>query len=440
MKYDKFFEKAKEVGIDALELSITKSTKFSFSLFKNEIDSYSIADSFRLSARGIFDGKMGYASSEKIDSTTVDYIIEHIKENATLNTSDDKPFIFPGSSKYHKKNVYNKELDQTSANDKISLVKQLDARVKNLDSRIQEVETSYEEETEEYSLLNSYGLKLSSKQNYAVVYSSAVATDELGETKNGYEVKILTSLSDLNIEELANKVVKNTIDQFKSGPCKSGKYKCVFNPKSTSQLLSFFLQSISSEEVQKNTSLLKGKLNQEVCSKKLTITESPLKNNVFFRYFDDEGVATSNKTLIKNGVLQTYLYNLTTANKDGVETTGNGYKNGSGIGIRAVNVQIKPSKVTEEELLKKVKDGIYITGISGLHSGMNSQSGNFSLISQGFMIRDGKLEEPISLITVAGNLFEVFNNVACVANNLELQTNSYEVPSIFVRSIQVSGK
>ena len=106
MKYDKFFEKAKEVGIDALELSITKSTKFSFSLFKNEIDSYSIADSFRLSARGIFDGKMGYASSEKIDSTTVDYIIEHIKENATLNTSDDKPFIFPGSSKYHKKNVF----------------------------------------------------------------------------------------------------------------------------------------------------------------------------------------------------------------------------------------------------------------------------------------------------------------------------------------------
>jgi PmbA protein len=71
---------------------------------------------------------------------------------------------------------------------------------------------------------------------------------------------------------------------------------------------------------------------------------------------------------------------------------------------------------------------------------MNAQSGNFSLIAQGFMIRDGKLQEPVSLITVAGNLFDVFNNIALVANNCELQTNSYSVPSIYVKSIQVSGK
>lgn len=440
IKYEKFFDKAKEVGIEALELSITKSEKFSFSLFKNEIDSYSVSSSYRLSARGIYNGKLGYASSEKIDQTTIDYIVDHIKENATFNTSEDKPFIFAGSPKYSKKNVYNKVLATTSASEKISLVKKLDATIKEKDSRINEVETSYEEETEEYILMNSYGLKLSSKQNYAVVYSSAVANDEKGETKNGNVIKLLTDLSELNIEELSNKVVKDTIDQFGSEPCASGKYKCVFNPRCTSQLLSFFLNSISSEEVQKNTSLLKGKLHQEVCSKKLTITESPLQKNVFFRYFDDEGVATYNKTLIKNGVLNTYLYNLTTANKDGVETTGNGYKNGSGIGVRAVNVAIKPSKISEEELFTKVKNGVYITSISGLHSGMNAQSGNFSLISQGFMIRDGKLAEPLSLITVAGNLFEVFNNVAVVANNSELQLNSYSVPSIYVRSIQISGK
>ena len=91
-------------------------------------------------------------------------------------------------------------------------------------------------------------------------------------------------------------------------------------------------------------------------------------------------------------------------------------------------------------MLEKVNEGIYITGISGLHSGMNPQSGNFSLIAQGFMIRGGELKEPVSLITVAGNLFDVFNNVVMVANNCELQTNSYSVPSIFVKSIQVSGK
>ena len=440
MNYNKFFERAKEEGIEALELSISKSQSLSFGLFRNEIDSYSVSDSFKLSARGIFNGKLGYASSEKLDKTTVDYIISHIKENATFNTSEDKTFIFKGSEKYNKKNVYNKVLAETSASDKVAFVKDLDRRVKELDSRIQEVQTQYEEETEEFPLLNSYGLKLNSKQNYAVIYSSAVATDELGETKNGYELKLLTDLNEINKDEFAKKVVKKTIEQFGSAPCKSDKYKCIFNPASTAQLLSFFLNSISSEEVQKNTSLLKGKLGKEVCSKKITITESPLMKNVFFRYFDDEGVATSNKTIVKNGVLQTYLYNLTTADKDGVETTGNGYKAGSGIGIRAINVGIKPSKISEEELIAKFKNGVYISDISGLHAGMNAQSGNFSLISQGFMIRDGKLAEPISLITVAGNLFDLFNNVAAVGSNIELQPNSYSVPSIYVRSIQISGK
>ena len=71
---------------------------------------------------------------------------------------------------------------------------------------------------------------------------------------------------------------------------------------------------------------------------------------------------------------------------------------------------------------------------------MNAQSGNFSLIAQGFMIRDGKKAEPVSLITVAGNLFDVFNNIKEVANNIEVKTNSFAVPSVFVKSIQVSGK
>ena len=144
--------------------------------------------------------------------------------------------------------------------------------------------------------------------------------------------------------------------------------------------------------------------------------------------------------MIKNGVLQTYLYNLKTAHKDGVATTGNGYKGRTGIGIRAVNVSIKPGKLTEEQLFEKVNEGLYITSLQGMHSGLNPQSGNFSLIAQGFMIKEGKLAEPVSLITVAGNLFTLFNDVKEVGSNVELKTNSYSVPSLYIKELQVSGK
>ena len=436
MNYNKFFDKAKELGLEALELHISKSKKFSFSLFKNEIDSYSIADSFEISAKGIYQGKMGHAYSEKLDSSTPEFICTKIIENAKIITSDDKRFIFKGSEKYKKGSVYSKKLDEVSTEQKIAKVKALDKLVKDLDSRIDEVETMYKEFDEEFILLNSYGLNLKSKSHYAYVYTGATAKDEQGETKTGGDIKIFSDLDELDNEKLARSAVKKTIDQFGSAPCKSAKYKCVLNQESFADLLSFFLKSMSAEEIQKDSSLLKGKLNTQIASSKLTITEEPLSKNIFFRYFDDEGVATSNKTLIKKGVLQTYLYDLKSAAKDNVQSTGNAF-NGD---IALNTVKVKPGKLSEEELFQKVQDGIYITSLGGLHAGMNAKSGNFSLQSSGFMIRDGKLAEPVTLITVAGNLFEMFNNIKAVGNNIEMQTSSYFTPSVYVGKIAVSGK
>ncbi len=439
--YQKFFEKAKEEHLEALELSITKSRHFSFSLFRHEIDSYQIADSFLLEARGIYQGKIGYARSEKLDRSTAEYIIHHIKENASLSTSEDAPEIFAGSKEYHKKNIYSRKLANMSADDKIAIIKELDAKIREKSDKITEVETFFEESESDFTLINSYGLKLTSKNNYAVVYASAIANDESGETKNGMSFKILEDLNKLDTEEVSSKVVEETLSQFGSRPCKSGKYRCVFGPSAVSSLLSAYLANLSSEQVQKNSSLLAGKKNERIASAKLTVSENPLQKNVFFRYFDDEGVATSNKTLIRNGILKTYLYNLKTAKKDDVESTGNGYKGRGGqIGISMVNVAIKPGHYNEKQLFEKAGDGIYIDELSGLHAGLNAQSGNFSLLSKGFLIENGKKGRPVSLITSAGNLFDVFNQIIAVGNNVTMRPNSYQVPSILVKEISISGE
>ncbi len=81
-----------------------------------------------------------------------------------------------------------------------------------------------------------------------------------------------------------------------------------------------------------------------------------------------------------------------------------------------------------------------MTEVQGLHAGLNPRSGNFSLQASGFMIRDGKLAEPVNLITVAGNLVDMFKNVKEVANNSELQLSSTNTPSILVSKLAISGK
>lgn len=438
MKYDIYFEKAKKANIEELEISISTESSLSFEWFRGELESYSTSKLSSLSARGTINGKVGYVNSEKIDKTTPDFVISKIIENAKVNNSNDETIIFKGSEHYTRKKVYNPKLEKICIEEKISLLKEIETKVKNADSHITDCEIAYSEAVEEYTLLNSYGLNLKTKTNYFVIYIQVIATGEDGATKTGGKVHIGSDLDELNVEELCNEAVDDTISQLNGAPCISKKYKAILNSETTAALMGFFLSNAIAEEVQKNTSLFKGKLNQQVASKKITIEERPLDKNPFFRYFDDEGVATYNKKIIDKGVLSTFLYNLATAKKDGVESTGNGYRGGGKVGTSMANIVLKPGKKSEEELFREVNEGIYITSVEGLHAGMNAQSGNFSLQAKGFLIENGKKGKPVCLITVAGNLFDVFKNIKEVASNSNRHGKTI-ASSVYLKSIAVSG-
>ena len=151
-------------------------------------------------------------------------------------------------------------------------------------------------------------------------------------------------------------------------------------------------------------------------------------------------MATYNKPIIKNGVLETYLYNLTTAAKEGVQSTGNASRGASKMGIGTFYVELKPGKKDREELFKDVGDGVYITDVQGLHAGLNPQSGNFSLQSTGFLIKNGKLDRGLDVITVSGNLMDVFKDVLEVGSDTRVFPNGMACSSLLIKKIVVSGK
>ena len=236
-------------------------------------------------------------------------------------------------------------------------------------------------------------------------------------------------------------VAEDALKKLGSTQCKSKKYPIVFNPETASTLLKFFLAPIDYEEVEKKSSYFVGKLNEQVASKKLTVIENGLEKNVFFNYFDDEGVAVNKKEIIKKGVLKTYLYTLENARKANTEPTGNGVVVGGKTAAKLNQIFVKPGRKSEEEMMASIKEGVYIDDLQGLHAGMNPRSGNFSLQAAGFMIRDGKLAEPLALITVAGNLLEVFANIKDIANNSKLVfRTSCTCPSIYVKKMSITGK
>lgn len=440
MNYKKFFELAKEKGIEAAELSISTNSTLSVSIFHGEIDNYSSASNSNYLARGIYKGKMGAVISDVFDRTSPERFVNEIINNAKFIENDDPVFIFEGSPKYKKINTYNKELETISIEKKLEKLHELEEKIKSGDKRIVDVEgVSYDEEYSSNTIINSHGLKLSQKTNYFFIYGGAVSKEN-GQTKTGGEIFFSNDFSKLNIDELAKEIVKNTVEQLNGEAPQSNTYKAVLAPEVVKSLLNAYISSAIAEDVQKNSSLFIGKLGKKVASNKVTVRDLPLKKTLFARYFDDEGVATYNKDIIKNGVLTTYLYNLSSAAKDNTTSTGNGVVSGSKTSTDSIYIEMKPGKKSQEELFKEVNNGVYITEVQGLHAGLNPRSGNFSLQSTGFLIKDGKKDRPLDIITISGNLVDLFADITTVGNDLKEFVNATAVPSVIVKKLVVSGK
>ena len=439
-KYDKFFALAKEAGLEEVELYISESHSLTISLFHGEVDEYKDNNGYSILARGILNGKCGSASADVWNKDKAAWLVKEIVANAGVIENDDPIFIFKGSEKYHKINTFNKDLELVTPEEKLAKLLALEKAIKEGDPRVIEVAgVTYHQVSEKVTLVNSNGLNLVQKSNYFYAVGQCVA-QENGQTKSGYDLFFENDFAKFNPEELAKKIVKVTVDQLGGEACESNTYKAVLHPEVVTSLIRAYIGHANAEEVQKKSSLFIGKIGQKIASSKVTIEDKPLQKGAFARWFDDEGVATYNKAIIKNGVLQTYLYNLTTAAKDGVETTGNGYGGGSKKGIESTFLSLKPGKKSQEELFEKVGNGVFITEVSGLHAGLNPQSGNFSLQSTGFMIENGKKGRPLDLITVSGNLLEIFADVVEVGNDVTISPSGVSAESLLIKKIVVSGK
>ncbi len=440
MNIKKFFELAKAEGLEAAQLQISKSKSTSVSLFHHEIDNYSINSSQSIMACGVYKGKFGSCRTEEFGKDTFSFLIKGIKDGASLNEKDEKAEIFVGSEKYHKKNVYSEALSLAPIEEKIALIKDVENRLFAFDKRINDVsEVVYNESEVSSEFYNSYGLKLKQKSNYFYIYAGVVA--KVGEeVKTGFDLVFGNDLKTFDTEAFVNGVAKKALAKFGGEPIESGKYPTVLANDIFGDLINYFLSSASAEEVQKQSSFLIGKLGEKVTSKKLTISEKPLQKNIFFSYFDDEGVAAKNKDIVKNGVLMTYFHNRETAKKAGCESTGNGQWQGGKIGVGYSNIVVKGGKKSFDEMIAPVKKGVYITEIAGLGTGMNAQSGDFSCQAQGFMIEDGRLTKPLNLITLSGNLLKMLNNIKTLDNNIVLRINSIACGDVLISKMSIGGK
>lgn len=440
---EKLFEEANKAGFEEYEIYYADGESLSINIYEGEVEKYKLNTAFGLSFRGKINGKMGYSYSEILDEEAIKTLIENAKSAALTIENDDVKFIYDGDKEYKEIDCFKKELEGINPDKYIELALQMEKECKKQCDKVINFSScaiGYGKST--YGIINSKGLNLKNERNSLSAYVIPIIEAD-GEKYDGMGYVLAQKLDDIKPDELAKQAIEEATSRIGGKSIPSGNYKIIINNEAMVSLLGTFSSIFNSEQAQKGLSLLQGKEGEIIASDIVTLIDDPhLKDGLGTCSFDDEGVATYTKEIVTNGKLNTLLYNLKTANKAGVKSTGNGFKSSyaSTVGVSETNFYIKPGEKTFDELCEIVKDGVIITEFAGLHSGASSVTGDFSLAAKGFMIENGKKTFPVEQITIAGNFFILLKDIEEVGCDLKFPMSSIGSPSIIVKELSIAGK
>ncbi len=448
MTFDKFkilvVAAAEKSGIDQYELYYSTAEGTSVSVFAHEVSEFSSEVSGGVCFRCIVNGKMGYASTQELSESQAESIVKRASENALSLDNEDMEFLGEGGKTYQ--NVSAPDYTLPTTDELIKAALHTEQAAYDADSAVIDgTSTTAASEISSIAIFNSKGLDLHYENKMSVIMTDVVTTDGT-EMANDRSVKA-GNFSKIDFAAVAKEATASAKAKLGADVAPTGAYPVVFAPKAMASFLRVFSKAFSSEEAQKGLSPLKGREGTVVAADSVTITDDPFYSESLMPIgFDAEGSPTYKKNVVEKGVLNTLLYNLKTAAAAGKETTGNASKAGydAPVEIRPFTMYIAPGSISEEELLKKAGNGVYVDSLGGLHAGANTVSGDFSLQSSGFMIENGVKTKAVKSFTVAGNFYDMLKNITAISDKVELPglggMTAFGSPAVLVEGLTIAGK
>ena len=296
----------------------------------------------------------------------------------------------------------------------------------------------------ETELMNSHGLRLSNRVSMSGSYVQAVVQKD-GESQEGFEWTL--SDDEEQMARMSKEATESALSKIGATEINTGKYDVIISAKKMYDLLSAFASAFSAKNAQLGLSKLRDKEGAKIAADIITLVDDPMrKDSPMQTSFDGEGVATYKKNVIENGVLNTLLYDLSCADKANRESTANGQRlsYSDPVSIAPYSFYIEGGKKTLDELLAFMGDGIYVTEFKGMHAGCSAVTGDFSIESAGYAVREGKLCEAIKSFTVAGNFFDLLNEIEEISKEVAFGIphgfTCFGSPDVLVRNMSVAGK
>ncbi|MDA8271761.1 MAG: TldD/PmbA family protein [Actinomycetota bacterium] len=428
---------------EEVEAFVAWDEETSIRIYNGAIENLSKSQSSGVGIRIVSNHRQGFAWAGTLDPSAVEFAMAEARDNASFATEDEYLGLgTPDDVAPKDLDLWRDDLSSHSTDEKVSLALELESAVKNSDKRIKSVESAnYGDVSSTATVLTNTGMKASYRQTFSFISAYAIAVEN-DETQTGGGYSVGRTLSELDLDKAASDATRRATRLLGASKPPSARMTVLFDPQVTTTLLAIISGTLSGEAVIKGRSLFAGRLNEQVASATVSLVDDPTNPFAFgASVFDAEGYASRSNSLIADGVLQGFLYDTYSARRAGVSTTASavrgGFSSTPGVGARAL--YLTPGTKSQPELIESIENGVLVQNISGVHSGVNPISGDFSVGAEGLLIKSGKLGSPVKEFTIASSLQRMLQEVVAVGNDVEWIPSVAAGVSLVVEGISLSG-
>jgi len=385
---------------EQVEAFVSQGSSTEVMAFGGEVESFTAASSAGIGIRIIQDGRVGFAHAGSLDPEVINETLAEARDNRAFAEPDEWVTLSePDDRKPIVHDHWDDGVATTPTEDKVQMALDLEAAV-----------------------------------------MAAMAKDgDAPKIASGFDVNF--GPGDLSIEKACDDAVHRVTRLLGATQPNSEKLTMVLEPRMSASLIGILVGMLSGERQIKGRTPFLDRVGEEIASPLLSVTDDPTDDRSFgANSVDGEGQTCRPLKLIENGVFGGFMHNTYTGRRSGEGSTANavrGVRSTPGVGAHAVIMT--PGEGTLDELISGIDDGLLVTSMSGLHSGVNVISGDFSVGVEGLLIRNGQLAEPIREATVASTMQKMLTDIVAVGSEIEWQPGGSGPVPMAIANVSMSG-
>lgn len=421
-----------KVSTDGAEVAVTRTTGISVSTRYSEVENVEFNSDGALGITVYHQNRKGSASSTDLSPDAIKRTVQAAIDIARYTSPDpyagvaDREllaFDVPDLDLFHPV-----DLDPDWA---IELASRAEEAALKSDSRITNTEGgSFNSHVGIKVFGNSHGMLQGYSSSRHSISASVIAEAE-GDMERDYAYTIGRAIDDLQTPEwVGQECARRTLSRLSPRKLSTMKAPVIFAAEVATGLFGHLVGAISGGSVYRKSTFLLDSMGKQILPEWLTIQEQPhLLKGLASTPFDSEGVRTEKRDIIKDGVLQTWLLTSYSARKLGLQSTGHAG------GIH--NWRINGQGDSFDQLLKKMGTGLVVTELMG--QGVSGITGDYSRGAAGFWVENGVIQYPVSEITIAGNLQDMWRNMVTVGSDIETRSN-IQCGSVLIPEMKIAGQ